>query len=158
MIKTLGARKTYPTLTGTPENKNKYINMLIRTQKSLHDWRGFLKDTIVQIKKTRNIDALSLIRKYPPDSISKEVPEWVTYPADKIVSDFIDELETRKIAFVGSNKETGEFILRFILGQLDNDWESTILMIWEMLGDGDTLYLKDLNKEMRTFDYLNLFK
>jgi len=50
------------------------------------------------------------------------------------------------------------FILRFILGQLDNDWESTILMIWELLGNGDTLIMKNLNNEMKNFDYLKLFE
>jgi len=132
--------------------------MLIRTQKALHNWRDFLKDTLNQIKVTGSIDALSLITKYPHSSISKEVPEWATYPADKVVSDFIDELATRKITFVGSDEEIGEFILRFILGQLGHDWESTILMIWEMLGDGNTLNVHDLNNEMKNFDYLKLFE
>lgn len=156
-IKELAANKKYPRLIGSAEDKNTYIIMLIRTQKSLHDWRDFLKDTLDQIKETGKIDAVSLITRYPHDSIGREVPEWATYKGDKIVSDFIDELATREIRFVGSDEEIGEFILRFILGQL-GDWESTILMIWEMLGDGDTLQVKDLNNEMKNFDYLKLFE
>lgn len=157
-IKDLASNKKYPRLVGSSEDKNKYITMLIRTQKSVHDWRDFLKDTLNQIKETGNIDALSLVTKYPHSGISKEVPEWATYPADKVVSDFIDELATREIKFVGSNEEIGEFILRFILGQLGEDWESTILMIWEMLGDGNTLHVKHLNNEMKNFDYLKMFE
>jgi len=156
-IKTIARSNKLPHLIGTDSDKNKYLVMLIRTQKSLHDWRDFLKDTLNQMKETGSIDALSLITKYPGSSISKEVPEWATYPADKVVSDFIDELATRKIAFVGTDEQISEFISRFILGQLSNDWESTILMIWEMLGDGNTLNVKDLNNEMKNFDYLGLF-
>jgi len=76
---------------------------------------------------------------------------------DKIVNDFIDDLETKKIIFEGTNKEISEFVMRFILGQLGHDWEQTIMMIWEILGDKSTLNLKELNQEMKNFDYLNLF-
>lgn len=76
---------------------------------------------------------------------------------DKIVNDFIDDLETKKIIFEGTNKEISEFVMRFILEQLGHDWEQTIMMIWEILGDKSTLNLKELNQEMKNFDYLNLF-
>lgn len=59
---------------------------------------------------------------------------------------------------MGTNGEIAEFILRFILGQLGHDWESTILMIWEMLGDGDIVSIKDLNEEMKGFDYRGVFQ
>jgi hypothetical protein len=143
---------------GTKEEKNQYLVMLVRTQKSLHGWEEFLKDTLDQIKTTGVIDAKFFIEKYPSDSVSKNVPAWVTYEEDKIVSRFIDELATRNVDFIGSDEEIGEFILRFILGQLGHDWESTILMIWEMLGDENTINIHDVNNEMMNFDYLKLFE
>lgn len=157
VIKAIAKRKAYPKILGTQDDRNKYLVTLIRTQKSLNDWRDFLKDSLDQIQEEGSIDAVKLIRKYPPESISKKTPAWVTYPPDKIVSDFIDELSTRSVDFVGTNEEIAEFILRFILGQFGHDWESTILMIWEMLGDGNTLNIHDLNNEMKNFDYLGLF-
>lgn len=30
-------------------------------------------------------------------------------------------------------------------------------MIWEILGDEDTLHVSDLNQEMSNFDYLKIF-
>lgn len=156
-IATMARSKKFPRLTGTDSDKNKYLVMLLRTQKSNHDWRDFLKVTLTQIKESGTIDTASLINKYPADSITKEVPAWVTYPEDKIVSNFIDVLATKEIKFIGSDEEMGEFILRFIFGQLGLDWESTILMIWEMLGDGDTLHVNALNNEMKNFDYLGIF-
>ncbi len=156
-INTIAQNKKWPRVVGTGREKSEYLIMLIRTQKSLHDWRDVLKDTLTQIKQTGMIDATSLIAKYPPDDISKETPEWVTYPEDKIVSDFMDALATKKITFIGNDEDMGEFVTRFILGQLGHDWEATILMIWEMLGDGDTLNVKELNNEMKNFDYLHTF-
>lgn len=156
-IRTLAKANKFPKIVGTNADKNAYLVTLIRTQKSTHDWRDLIKDTIDQIKNTGRIDADALIVKYPPESISKDLPEWVTYEEDKTVSDFIDELTTRKVTFTGNDDEIGEFILRFILSQL-GDWEATILMIWEMLGDADTLQIKDLNNEMKNFDYLKLFR
>lgn len=158
LIKDIAKSKNYPKLIGTSEDKNNYLIVLIRTQKSLNDWRGILRDTLDQVKLNGSINTKSLGEKYPPESISKEVPKWVTYKEDKIVNDFIDQLEFRKINFVGTDEEILEFVMRFILGQLGHDWEQTIMMIWEMIGDEDTLNVKELNKEMQNFDYWELFK
>ena len=117
-----------------------------------------MKDTFEQIKKSGSIDAATWIRKYASVDTGNEEPAWATYPGDKIVSKFMDEIATRNVAFVGTESEFGEFIFRYALGQLSNDWESTILMIWEMLGDGTTLNVKDLNNEMKHFDYLKIFE
>jgi hypothetical protein len=70
----------------------------------------------------------------------------VTYEEDEIVDNFINELSTKKVNFIGSDKEIAEFVLRFTLGQLGHDWEQTIMMIWEMLGEGDKLSVRRLMK------------
>ena len=57
-----------------------------------------------------------------------------------------------------AQEEIAEFILRFILGQLGHDWEQTIMMIWEMLGEDNSLFIDKLNKEMKNFDYLGIFE
>ncbi|HIH11204.1 TPA: hypothetical protein HA241_03380 [Candidatus Woesearchaeota archaeon] len=158
LIRQIAKTSKYPLVNGSQEDRNQFLTILIRTQKSLHDWRDFPKDVIKQVQDNHQIDVISLNNKYPPESIAKDVPAWVTYEEDKIVSDFIDKLETRKIQFVGSDSETIEFVLRFILGQLGHDWEQTIMMIWEMLGDGNKLLLTELNKEMKNFDYERLFE
>lgn len=155
-IKDIGKNRTYPSLKGSQQDKKQFLTTLIRTQKSLQNWRDMLKDILEQIK-IGTIDTSLLNDKYPPESISKDTPAWVTYQEDKIVNNFIDELATRKIEFVGSDQEVGEFVARFILGQLGHDWEQTIMMIWEMLGDEETLDVKVLNKEMENFDYLKIF-
>lgn len=158
LIKEIAKTKNYPQVTGIKEEKDKFLVMLIRTQKSLHGWRQFLVDVLAQIKETNNIDTKVLLDKYPTKSVGNDRPAWVTYEEDEIVSNFIDELANRKIDFEGTDKEIAEFILRFILGQLGHDWEQTIMMIWEMLGDEDKLIMKDLNREMKNFDYLKIFE
>ena len=114
-------------------------------------------EIIDQIERDKKIDMKTFIKKHPSGSINKDSTSWVTYKEDKIVSRFIDELATRKVDFVGTDKETSEFIMRFILGQFGNDWEMTIMMVWEMLGNKKQLRVKDLNEEMKHFDYLKLF-
>lgn len=157
-IKEIGKTKKYPKIIGSPNDKNQFLITLIRTQKALHDWRSILVDLLKQVKEKDYIDTALLNKKYPPESIGKDTPAWVTYEEDKIVSDFIDSLEAKGITFLGTDEEISEFIIRFILGQLGHDWEQTIIMIWEMLGDKDKLDLKDLNKEMINFDYLKIFQ
>lgn len=156
-LTSIGKTKSFPAIKGSVKDLEKYLVALIRTQKSLHDYRHILKDTLEQIKQSNTIDARLLHEKYPPESVGTETPAWVTYKEDKIVNDFIDSLAHKKITFVGSELEIAEFILRFILGQLGHDWESTILMIWEMLGEGEKLVLKEVNEQMKTFDYCELF-
>lgn len=154
-IKDIGKNRNYPILSGTQEGIEQFLITLIRAQKSLHDWRAILKDIIIQAKDGL-IDTTALNHRYPPESISTDTPSWVTYKEDQIVNDFIDELTTRKIKFTGSAEQMGELVVRFILSQLGNDWELTILMIWEMLGDEDTLAIVALNQELKKFDYMNL--
>ena len=157
LIKRIAQTKNYPKIIGTKEDKNQFLIMLIRTQKALHSWRKFFIDTLVQIKKTNFINTKLLNQKYPPATVKKDTPAWVTYHEDRTVSKFIDRLATKKINFLGTDREISELTLRFILGQLGHDWEGTIMMIWEMLGKGNSLRLKKLNQEMKNFDYLELF-
>ncbi len=156
-IKRIAKTKRYPKIIGSPADKNQFLVTLIRTQKALYDWRNMLIDVLRQIKEKNAIDVVPLNKKYPPESIGKDKPAWVTYEEDKIVNDFINQLSNRQIVFEGPDKEISEFTVRFILGQLGHDWEQTIMMIWEMLGDGNSLDLKELNRELQNFDYLNIF-
>lgn len=157
-LKELGSKGMFPKLVGAESDKNMFLIALIRTQKSLHDYRPILKDTLNHIKQSGTIDMKMLHEKYPPESISHDTPAWVTYKGDKIVNDFIDSLADRTIKFVGTDEEISEFILRFILGQLGHDWESTILMLWEMLGERNILLVKEPNQEMKNFDYCGVFR
>ncbi len=156
-IKQIAKTKNFPKIIGSEKDKNQFLVTLIRTQKALDDWRNMAIDVLRQVKETNSIDTVLLNNKYPPESIAKDKPAWITYEEDKIVSDFIDQLADKKIYFIGSNKEMSELVIRFILGQLGHDWEQTILLIWEMLGDQDTIELIELNKEFQNFDYLRLF-
>ena len=155
-ITQIGKKKQFPKIIGSNEEINDYLITLIRTQKALNDWRDLLVDTLSQVKQTNTIDAKLLCQKYPPESIGKDEPAWVTYEEDRIVSQFIDSLEIRYVDFVGTDKEKGEFVIRFILGQLSHDWEQTIVLIWEMLGDESKLSVNELNKELKNFDYMKL--
>lgn len=157
LIRRLANAKRFPKLLGSRADKNQFLTTLIRTQKALHGWRRFLKDTLVQVRQHNAIDTNKLLKKYPPNSITKTKPAWVTYKEDKVVNDFIDELATRNIDFIGSDRTKGEFVLRFILGQLAHDWEWTIMMIWEMLGRKKQISVLLLNKEMKNFDHSKLF-
>ncbi len=158
LIKEIARTRNYPRILGTKEDKNQFLIMLIRTQKAMHDWRQFLVDTMDQVKKIGVIDTKFLNKKYPSESVKKGTPTWVTYKEDKIVSGFIDGLARKKIDFVGTEQEISEFTMRFILGQLGHDWKWTIMMIWEMLGNKNKISVKELNKEMKNFDYLKLFE
>ena len=141
----------------TGEVRDQFLTMLIRTQKSVHGWRGILKDLLSQIESSGTIKAEILVRKYRNAGTKKGKVAWVTYKEDKIVSDFIDKLARFKIHFKGTNKQAAEFVLRFSLAQLGHDWEQSILMIWEFLGNGRQLSLKSLNVEMKNFDYMKIF-
>lgn len=145
-------------MNGTGEIRDQFLTMLIRTQKSVYGWRRILKDILSQIENFGMIKAEILVKKYLGAGTKKGNVAWVTYKEDKIVSDFIDKLARFKIHFKGSNKQAAEFVLRFSLAQLGHDWEQSIFMIWELLGNGRQLSLKSLNLEMKNFDYLKIFK
>lgn len=157
-IKEIGKTKKYPAITGSFEDKNQFLLTLIRSQKSLHGWRAMFVDVLKQVSKNNIINTVELNKQYPLKNIVKSVPAWVTYKEDEIVNNFIDELGIKKVTFQGTDKEFSEFIVRFILGQLGNDWEQTIMMIWEMLSKGSMLYLSELNNELKNFDYSKILE
>lgn len=158
MIKEIAKKQDYPKILGSKDDKDQFLTMLITTQKSLHDWRHFLKDILDQIRGKGYIDTGSILKRYSSEDINKNIPAWVTYKEDRIVFDFMNELDNRKVDFSGTDREIGEFVVRFILGQLGHDWECTILMIWEMLGRKNKIKIGDLNTEMKHLDYLGLFR
>lgn len=123
-LKEIAKTKRFPEVIGSFNNKNQFLITLIRIQKAIgipyeeyerrrkmteselkirenqnkDDWRNMLMDILKQVEETNAIDTILLNKKYPPQSISKDIPAWVTYEEDKIVNDFIDDLETKKIA------------------------------------------------------------
>lgn len=157
-IQTIARKKDLPAIIGDEQAINQCIITLIRTQKSLHGWRSFLKAILNQIKRSNSVNVAKLNAQYPPDAIDTMMPAWVTYKEDRIVSAFMDELGKRKISFIGTRREKSEFVIRFILGQLAHDWEQTIMMIWEVLGRKNAIRINSLNKELRNFDYCRLFR
>lgn len=157
-IKELATLKKYPTVLGSEQEKNQFLITLIRTQKALHGWEQILFDVLQQIKDNNSIDTREWNEKYPASYIGKDKPAWVTYSEDEIVNNFIDELAMREIRFVGTDDEISEFVLRFILGQLGSDWEMTIMMIWELLGEGNMLQINEANTELKNFDYMKIFE
>ena len=110
MIKGLAKSNNYPKIYGSQEDINQFLTTLIRTQKSLHDWRDFPKKLIEQIRYHNQINTVSLNKKYPPEIITKDVPEWATYEEDKIVSNFIDELGIKQIQYLGTRREIAELV------------------------------------------------
>lgn len=46
LIREIARTKKYPEIAGTKSQKNQFLTMLIRSQKSLHGWRGFLADVL----------------------------------------------------------------------------------------------------------------
>ena len=158
LIKQIATHRKYPRILGRKEDKNQFLTTLIRTQKAPHGWRNLLMSTLEQVRRTESIDTAELNTKYPPESINQARPAWVLYKEDRIVSDFIDDLGVKQVEFIGTDEGISEFIIRFILGQLGNDWKQTIMMVWELIGDGNVLEVRTLNEEMKNFDYLKLFE
>src|SRR3990167_8389736 len=73
IISQIAQAKKYPKIIAAhSEEIDAYLTMLIRTQKSLHDWRDFLKETLSEIDEKGTITVKPLLLKYPPESIDKD--------------------------------------------------------------------------------------
>ncbi|MCL4531217.1 MAG: hypothetical protein M1282_17655, partial [Chloroflexi bacterium] len=63
LLKKIGKRRRFPRLVGDPEIRDKFLRALIRSQKSLHGWRGFLKAVLLEIEKAGAVDMSLLVKK-----------------------------------------------------------------------------------------------
>jgi hypothetical protein len=157
LFENIGKSGKYPEIIGTESEVNDFLKLMIVSQKS-KNYRQFRDIAIEEIKSGR-IDVPALLEKGKNLEYVKGVDEsWAIFQQDKRICELIDAFYDAKIKFEGKNREIAEFIIRFFLSQLLQDWRGPkMAVVLECLNDKKVKVSK-LNKLLKIWDYTKIFK
>lgn len=157
ILEKLGKSKKYPKLTGSQYEINKFVKLLIISQK-MKDYRRFRDITLNEFKKEK-----VNIPKILDESRNLEIPRgiddsWVIFIQDKRICELIDEVRNLKIEFQGTNNKIVEFVVRFLLSQLLQDWRGPLMAVLLECSGNKLMKISKLNGLLKIWDYTEVFK
>ena len=134
---------------------NLFFKSLIKSQKS-KNWKPFLKQIVRQLRK-RKLDIFSL-NKNASLEYKKGIEKWAVFTQDKRLCLMVDKAINRKIYYLGTEKQLIEFIVRYILSQLLQDWRGAKMMILINSLKSNKVRLSSLNSSLSKWDFTRIFK
>ncbi len=156
-LEKLGKSKKYPQLIGSEEEINRFLKLLILSQK-MKDYRLFRDIALNEFKKKE-----ANISRILNESKDLEIPRgidtsWAVVGQDKRLCELIDDFQDTQIKFIGNNQQIGEFFVRFLLSQLLQDWRGPLMaVILECLQD-KKVNIGQLNNLLKIWDYTQIFQ
>ncbi|MFH0853406.1 MAG: hypothetical protein V1853_03290 [bacterium] len=156
LLSRLGKSKKYPELIGQDKEVNKFLKLLLLSQK-MKDYRKF-RDIVLKELLKKKVDVSKLLIKGGQLKIPKDIDKsWAVFTQDRRICQLIDQLGGADIQFRGNRKEVIEFVVRFWLSQLLTDWRGPIMaVLLECLKNRTTL-ISRLNKLLQNWDYTKIF-
>lgn len=157
LLEKLGKSQKYPKLVGFKEEINRFLKLLILSQK-MKNYRRFRDIALNELKKRE-----ANISKILNESKDLEIPRgidtsWAIVGQDKRLCELMDNFQDAKVEFIGNNEQIGEFCVRFLLSQLLQDWRGPLMaIILECLQDKN-IQLSKLNHLLRIWDYTKVFQ
>lgn len=155
-LKKLGKSKKYPQIIGPKDEVNSLLKLLILSQKT-KDYRLFRDIVLTELKKEK-FNLANILEQEKNIEISNGIDEsWAIFIQDKRICELIDDVRKTKIDFQGSNDEIVEFIVRFWLSQLLQDWRGPLMAVaLECLKNRKVNILK-LNNLLKIWDCTKIF-
>lgn len=156
ILEKLGKSKRYPKLIGTQDKINGFLNRLLLSQK-MKDYRRFRDIALNEFEKDE-VDIQKILDKSKDLEIPRGIDDsWAIFIQDKRICELMDTVQDSRIEFQGTNDELVEFVVRFLLSQLLQDWRGPLMaVILECLED-KTIRVSKLNNLLKIWDYTEVF-
>lgn len=134
-----------------------FLKLLIVSSKA-KDWRAFIEPVVRAIQKSE-LNLPSLIAIGRKLHIRKGVDRsWAVFKQDQRLCLLLDRFRVKKIRYSGTKKEFVEFILRFLLSELLQDWRGPKMMVVIESLKGKSISMRRLNRLLRQWDFTGVFK
>lgn len=154
----LGQGRISPKIIGTKKEISEFIKLLIVTQK-MKKYRLFRDIVLKDIQCKGIIDAQYLIEEGKKLKIPKGIDKsWAIFRQDQRLCILIDKLVKSMVEYIGNKNDIIEFISRFLLTQLLQDWRGPKMMVVKESIKSGKVSLKKLNKLLRYWDFTGVFK
>lgn len=150
------AKENFPVLSGSDEQVNELLKLIIYSGKA-KDYREF-RDAFMTEFKTGKVTVARLLKIGEGLDIPEGViTSWAIFTQDKEICELLDDFKAKEIKFKGNMEETNEFIKRFMLSQLLQDWRGPKLaVVVEALEQGE-IKLSELNVILAKWDFTGMF-
>ena len=150
-------RNNYPTLIGTESGLNEFLRLMVYSGK-VKDYRR-MRDSIIENVQKGIINTPELARKAKAMEIPRGVDtSWAIFTQDKRICELLDEFTDATIMFVGTRGEKVEFIKRYMLTQLLQDWRGPKLAVVIESLRKKQVQVSALNKLLKLWDFTDIFK
>lgn len=157
ILEKIGKSKEYPKIIGSKSEINDFIKLLVVSQK-LKDYRR-LRDIVLSRLGGEKLDVPMILSESRDIKIIEGVDEsWAIFQQDKRICELIDNFYKSKIEFEGNDTEIIEFIIRFILSQLLQDWRGPLMAILLGFLSNKNIRVGELNNLLKIWDYTKIFK
>jgi len=159
VLEKLGRSKNYPKLVGTEENIKSFLKLLLISQK-MKDYRKFRGIVLSELKKNEvdEVDIPKILDQGKTIEITRGVDKsWAVFIQDNRICELIDEFNDSNTEFQGSNDKTVEFIVRFLLSQLLQDWRGPLMAVLLQCLEFENVRVSELNELLKIWDYTKIF-
>ena len=156
-LRKLGTSKKYPQLVGSDEEINRFLKLLILSQK-MKDYRLFRDIALNEFGK-KEVSIPKILNESKNLQILRGVDEsWATLLQDKRLCELMDTFQDEKIVFTGDNEQVGEFFVRFLLSQLLQDWRGPLMAVILECLQNKRVRVSKLNILLKIWDYTKIFQ
>jgi hypothetical protein len=138
-----------------PYNTNLFLKNLIKSQKS-KNWKPFLKIIVRQLRKGR-LDLFEINKKGELLAYQKGIEDWAVFIQDKRLCLLVDKVLVKNVEYAGSKNQLVEFIVRYLLSQLLQDWKGPKIMFLTESLTAKKVRISKLNKLLGRWDFTNIF-
>jgi hypothetical protein len=135
---------------------NLFFKSLIKSQKS-KNWKPFLQVVCTQ-QEMGKLDVPALNEKAQRLEYKKGIDTWAVFTGDKRLCTLVDKTRNRKIQYVGTKNELAEFVIRYVLSQLLQDWRGPNMMLLVESSKSKRVKIPKLNRLLSKWDFTRRFK
>lgn len=154
----LGNKTIRPKVIGSQKDISEFIKLLVVTQK-MKKYRIFRDIVLTDLKKQNTLNLPLLNTRGRNLEIPKGVDKsWAIFIQDKQLCLLIDKLNLKKVDYVGTKSDVLEFVARFLLTQLLQDWRGPKMMIVIESLKNKKISIKRINQLLKYWDFTNEFK
>lgn len=157
ILRELGKSKKYPKFVGSKTEMDEFVKLLITSQK-VKDYRK-LRDALLRKFRTRTVKLVDVLFGNKGIKIIKGTDSsWVIFQQDRRICELIDDFYASKIEFEGNAEEITEFVIRFLLSQLLQDWRGPLMAVLINCMKNKRIKVRGLNNLLKLWDYTKIFK
>lgn len=135
---------------------NRFFRNVIISQKSAK-WRYFFK-IILRHLKLNKLDLAKINKEAKDMPYKRGVDKWAFFEQDKELCRLVDIVSKQKTNFSGSSRNIAEFIIRYILAQLLQDWRGPKMALLLITKGKKKVKVTQINKILSTWDFTNIFQ